>query len=48
MKQEIKTNNLKFIGNSVVPLMVQKLIESNYNALVKCLNENNINSKTIK
>ena len=43
-----KTNNLKFIGNSVVPLMVQKLIESNYNALVKCLNENNINSKTIK
>ena len=28
-----KTNQLKFIGNSVVPLMAQKLIESNYAAL---------------
>ena len=25
-----KTNQLKFIGNSVVPLMAQKLIEANY------------------
>ena len=28
-----KTNQLKFIGNSVVPLMAQKLIESNFAAL---------------
>ncbi len=28
-----KTNQLKFIGNSVVPIMAQKLIESNYAAL---------------
>lgn len=28
-----KTNQLKFIGNSVVPLMAQKLIESNFNSL---------------
>ena len=28
-----KTNHLKFIGNSVVPLVAQKLIEENYNAL---------------
>jgi DNA (cytosine-5)-methyltransferase 1 len=27
-----KTNQLKFIGNSVVPLMAQKLIESNFSA----------------
>jgi DNA (cytosine-5)-methyltransferase 1 len=30
-----KTNQLKFIGNSVVPLMAQKLIESNFNSLFK-------------
>lgn len=30
-----KTNQLKFIGNSVVPLMAQKLIESNYNSLLE-------------
>ena len=29
-----KTNQLKFIGNSVVPLMAQKLIESNFTALI--------------
>ena len=29
-----KTNKLKFIGNSVVPLMAQKLVEENYNSLV--------------
>lgn len=29
-----KTNQLKFIGNSVVPLMAQKLIEANYNSLM--------------
>ena len=29
-----KTNQLKFIGNSVVPLMAQKLVESNYNGMV--------------
>lgn len=28
-----KTNQLKFIGNSVVPIMAQKLIECNYNGL---------------
>ena len=28
-----KTNQLKFIGNSVVPLMAQKLVESNFNSL---------------
>lgn len=28
-----KTNQLKFIGNSVVPLMAQKLVETNYSAL---------------
>lgn len=28
-----KTNQLKFIGNSVVPIMAQKLIEANYQAL---------------
>lgn len=28
-----KTNQLKFIGNSVVPLMAQKLIEANYESL---------------
>lgn len=28
-----KTNQLKFIGNSVVPLMAQKLVEANYNSL---------------
>ncbi len=29
-----KTNQLKFIGNSVVPLVAQKLVESNYESLV--------------
>tara|TARA_R110000796_G_scaffold181330_1_gene297919 strand:+ start:52842 stop:54326 length:1485 start_codon:yes stop_codon:yes gene_type:complete len=28
-----KTNQLKFIGNSVVPLMAQKLVESNFDSL---------------
>lgn len=32
-----KTNQLKFIGNSVVPLMAQKLIESNFAALTNYL-----------
>ncbi|MEM6687725.1 MAG: DNA cytosine methyltransferase, partial [Bacteroidota bacterium] len=32
-----KTNQLKFIGNSVVPLMAQKLIESNFATLNKYL-----------
>ncbi|TSE03344.1 DNA cytosine methyltransferase [Aquimarina algiphila] len=33
-----KTNQLKFIGNSVVPLVAQKLVESNYEAIVNyCL-----------
>lgn len=30
-----KTNQLKFIGNSVVPLMSQRLVEAGFNALVK-------------
>lgn len=29
-----KTNQLKFIGNSVVPLMAQKLVESNYKSIL--------------
>lgn len=29
-----KTNQLKFIGNSVVPLMAQKLVEANYNSIM--------------
>lgn len=29
-----KTNQLKFIGNSVVPIMAQKLIESNYQSII--------------
>lgn len=32
-----KTNQLKFIGNSVVPLMAQKLVESNSEALMSYL-----------
>lgn len=32
-----KTNQLKFIGNSVVPLMAQKLIEANYLGLLNQL-----------
>jgi DNA (cytosine-5)-methyltransferase 1 len=28
-----KTNNLKFIGNSVAPLVAKKLVESNSDAL---------------
>jgi DNA (cytosine-5)-methyltransferase 1 len=32
-----KTNQLKFIGNSVVPLMAQKLIESNYKSIKEYL-----------
>lgn len=28
-----KTNQLKFIGNSVVPLMAQLLVEENYNGI---------------
>ncbi|NQY30337.1 MAG: DNA cytosine methyltransferase [Flavobacteriaceae bacterium] len=32
-----KTNQLKFIGNSVVPLMAQKLIEANYIGLLNQL-----------
>jgi DNA (cytosine-5)-methyltransferase 1 len=35
-----KTNQLKFIGNSVVPMMAQKLIEANYESLL------NFNFKT--
>jgi len=30
-----KTNQLKFIGNSVVPLMAKKLVEANYESLIK-------------
>jgi DNA (cytosine-5)-methyltransferase 1 len=33
-----KTNQLKFIGNSVVPLVAQKLVESNWHALIEFLN----------
>lgn len=33
-----KTNQLKFIGNSVVPLVAQKLVEANHNALLEHLN----------
>ena len=35
-----KTNQLKFIGNSVVPLMAQRLIESNYESLCSYLLKN--------
>lgn len=34
-----KTNQLKFIGNSVVPLIAKKLIEENYKSLVNYLNK---------
>lgn len=34
-----KTNQLKFIGNSVVPLMAQKLIEANYNSVINYRNK---------
>src|SRR5690606_37909648 len=32
-----KAEQKKFIGNSVVPQMAQKIVEANYNAIVECL-----------
>jgi len=41
-----KTNQLKFIGNSVVPLMAQKLIEVNFNSLF--MMNNPINKRKLR